>query len=50
MNPTMEGVMGGKYINKLQAEIYMKHRHNTKITQEAAAAKTGISVRSGRTI
>jgi len=42
--------MGGKYINKLQAKLYMEYRKNNSLTQKAASAKVGISVRSGRTI
>jgi hypothetical protein len=42
--------MGGKYINKTQAELYMKYRKQSHLTQEAASAKAGFSVRSGRII
>jgi hypothetical protein len=42
--------MGGKYINKQQAKLYMKYRNVDQLTQVAAAAKTGVSERSGRTI
>ena len=42
--------MGGKYINKSQAKLYMKYRKDKGLTQESAAAKLGISVRSGRDI
>jgi hypothetical protein len=42
--------MGGTYILKSQVEFYMKARTEKNLTQESAAAKTGISIRSGRTI
>ena len=42
--------MDRKYINQTQAELYMSYRHDKKLPQEAAAAKAGISVRSGRDI
>ncbi len=42
--------MGGKYITKPQAKLYMKLRRNKELTQESAAAKVDISIRSGRTI
>jgi hypothetical protein len=42
--------MGGKYINKTQAELYMKYRNKSQLTQETAAAKADFSVRSGRVI
>jgi len=42
--------MGGNYILKSQAELYMKLRLEKELTQESASAKTGISIRSGRTI
>jgi DNA-binding XRE family transcriptional regulator len=42
--------MGGKYINKSQARLYMKLRKTQGLTQESAAAKVDISIRSARTI
>lgn len=42
--------MGGKYINKSQAKLYMNLRNNKGLTQEAASAKADISIRSGYTI
>jgi hypothetical protein len=42
--------MGGKYINKIQAKLYMHYRKSDNLSQVAAAAKVGISTRSGRTI
>ncbi len=41
--------MAGKHITKQQAELYMKYR-NKGLTQEACAAKVGMSSRSGHTI
>ncbi len=41
--------MSGKHITQLQENSYMKNRQ-TGFTQEASAAKVGISVRSGRRI
>lgn len=42
--------MGGKYITKSQVRLYMGLRTNRGLTQEAAAAKLDVSVRSCRTI
>jgi hypothetical protein len=42
--------MGGRYINQTQVDLYMTYRRTKGLTQEAAAAKVGISVRSGRDI
>jgi hypothetical protein len=42
--------MGGKYINHNQAKLYMRYRKTANLSQAAAAAKTGISERSGRKI
>ena len=42
--------MGGKYINKTQVKLYMEQRYSRGLSQEDAAAKADISVRSGRTI
>lgn len=39
-----------KHITKTQVKLYMKYRKQSKLSQEAASAKSGISVRSGRTI
>lgn len=41
--------MPGQHITQQQRNLYMKSRQS-KLTQEASAAKTGISVRSGRRI
>ncbi|MBC7969714.1 MAG: helix-turn-helix transcriptional regulator, partial [Verrucomicrobia bacterium] len=41
--------MSGKCINSQQAQLYMKAREHG-LSQEAAAAKSGLSVRSGRRI
>lgn len=41
--------MGGRYITQSEVELYMKYR-NKGLTQEVAAKKLAISVRSGRTI
>ena len=41
--------MSGKWITKQQVKIYMKSR-NEKNTQKLSAAKSGISIRSGRSI
>ena len=40
--------MSGKHITQQQEDIYMKHRQSA--TQELAAAKAGLSIRSGRRI
>jgi DNA-binding XRE family transcriptional regulator len=42
--------MAGKHINKQQVKLYMKYRNQKGLTQEAAAAKVGISIRTARTI
>jgi hypothetical protein len=42
--------MGGRYINRKQVDLYMTYRKVKGLTQKAAAAKVGISVRSGRNI
>ena len=42
--------MRGRLINQQQVELYMKGRKERQLTQEASAAQSGISVRSGRTI
>ena len=42
--------MSRKYINKTEAGLYMSYRKDKGLSQEVAAAKVGISVRSGRTI
>jgi len=42
--------MARKHITKQQVKLYMKHRKDTNLTQEACAAKVGISVRSAHTI
>jgi len=42
--------MGRKYIIQPQADLYMKYRNKNNLTQDAAAAKADISVRSGREI
>ena len=42
--------MGGRYINKSQADLYMTYRTENGLIQEVAAAKANISVRSGRKI
>lgn len=42
--------MGGKYINQNQAKLYMSYRESGDLCQSAAAAKAGISERSGRKI
>ncbi len=41
--------MPGQKITRQQVELYMHHRHQG-FTQETAAAKSGVSVRSGRRI
>jgi hypothetical protein len=45
----MEHEVSGPKITRQQEELYMHHRHNG-CTQEVAAAKAGLSVRSGRRI
>ena len=45
----MENTVAGYAITPRQEELYMKHRA-AGLTQEAAAAKTGLSERSGRRI
>lgn len=42
--------MAGKHINKQQVKLYMNYREEKNLTQEAAAAKVGISTRTARTI
>ena len=42
--------MSGHYITKQQAKLYMKYRQEQQLNQDASAAKSGISVRSGYTI
>ena len=42
--------MSGRYITKQQVKLYMKHRQDTHLSQEACAAKVGISARSAYTI
>ena len=42
--------MSGRYITNQQAKLYMKYRQEHLLNQDASAAKSGISVRSGYTI
>jgi hypothetical protein len=42
--------MAGKYITEKQVRLYMKYRTIKSLTQEASAAKAGISTRSASTI
>lgn len=42
--------MAGKRINKIQVKLYMHYRQEKNLTQETAAAKSGLSVRTARTI
>ena len=42
--------MSGRYITNQQAKLYMKYRQEHQLNQDASAAKSGISVRSGYTI
>ena len=42
--------MAGKYITEKQVKLYMKYRKSKLLTQEACAAKAGISTRSAGTI
>ena len=42
--------MTGKHITQQQVKLYMKHRSSNNLTQEASAAKAGISVKSAHTI
>jgi len=45
----MESKVPGKKITRQQEVLFMHHRQ-TGSTQEAAAAKAGLSIRSGRRI
>jgi hypothetical protein len=46
---TVEHKVPGQHITNRQEELYMQHRQDS-VSQEVAAAKAGVSVRSGRRI